>query len=412
MYADHAATSLPVLHPAVGRGWPNPASQHSAGARAAAALADLRAEARGLLGADPAAQVVFTSGGTESINLVVLGGDWDTIVTTAVEHHAVLFAARRVAFADPARVTLLELAPDALGRVGAPALREALARFAPTVRRGLVSVGLVNNEVGVVQDVGALAAEVAAANAAAAAADGGGERRWWLHTDAVQAPGHVPPGTLSLRALGADFLSLSAHKFHGPPGVGLLVVAGPAVGRLRPVMYGGGQQGGLRPGTEGVAGPAACVAALADALDPARLPDRLRHCRACSALVWEVLVPFVAAGRARLTGPPLGERAPHLVSLCVRGAHRADLVRWLDAAAGVLASGGSACSADSPFPSHVLVACGVPDAFIHGSLRLSFSHTTRLVDVRDVLCPALRRLLTDPPPPAPVPDPAPLIADG
>lgn len=364
----------------------HPGSQHRAGRNAAKALSALRTRARRLLDADDDAAVIFTSGGTEGANLVVQGAEWDAIVTTAIEHHAVIYPARHCALKTGTR--LIEVDPDGAGRVQPDTLRAALAQLAGA-RRGLVSIGYVNNEIGTVQDLRALAAVVDAASPP------GTERRWWFHTDAVQAPGHVPRGALGLRTLGVDFLTLTGHKFHGPPGVGLLVARAPAASLLRrPIMWGGGQQGGLRPGTESVATAAALVDALGDALGPL-LEARLQHCAAAAAHVWGTLAPFIAAGHVRPTGPPPGarDRAPHHISFCVRGADRRELVQRLDRDHGVLVSGGSACGEETPVPSHVLAAVGVAGDFIYGSVRVTLSHVTHLDDVRAVLCPALRTIL-------------------
>jgi cysteine desulfurase len=282
---------------------------------------------------------------------------------------------------------LVFLTPDGVGRIDAAAVAAAL-RTRPG-RAGLVTVAAVNNEIGTAQDLTAIGAAVAAANATRSAA-----HRVWFHTDAVQAPGHVPIDLDGAHRT-VDFMSLSAHKFHGPHGSGLLFCRTPGV--LRPRTYGGSQQGGLRPGTEAVATLLQTAAALADATDPDKLARRTAHYRALSALVWEtVLFPAIVSGSVLPTGSTVpGERAPNHVSFCVRGAHRNDIVRRMEEA-GVAVSGGSACNATADLPSHVLVALAVPPEFLHGSVRITFGHTNTIEEVRDVVCPALRAILLRP----------------
>lgn len=216
----------------------------------------------------------------------------------------------------------------------------------------------------------------------------------WFHTDAVQAPGHAVIDLAGAHA-DVDLLSLSAHKFHGPAGIGFLFVRVPVTpgGPLRPLCLGGPQQGGLRPGTIPVAGLVAAADALADACDPARLGTRLGIYAAMSAHVWRTLHPFVVAGLVLPTGAPPPGRAPHHVSFCVRGAHRRSLIAALEKRS-VHASGGSACTSADALPSHALAALRVPPEYIEGSVRLTLSHTNTLQEVRDILCPALHAVLS------------------
>lgn len=259
----------------------------------------------------------------------------------------------------------------------------------------------------------------------------------WFHTDAVQAPGHVP--TMNVQLLGVDFLTASAHKFHGPPdgpvapppgdarrnraGVGFLyrpVVRPPWPSgrtsawqrdptRLNPLMYGGHQQGGLRPGSEPVGLIRAMVAAFDDAVGNTK--GRTAVLRSMTDAVWQALQPYIVSGLVRPTGAiHMGKyRAPHHVSFCVRGANRRWLVQELSNA-GIMtgpgpgdvrggpasagpASGGSACNTGSRLPSHVLGALNVPPEYIHGSLRFTFSHTNTLDEITTQLIPKLRTLL-------------------
>lgn len=212
--------------------------------------------------------------------------------------------------------------------------------------------------------------------------------RIFLHTDAVQAPGHVT--NLDVDRLGVDFLTLGAHKFHGPPGVGILYCRQPA--QLRPLFFGGQQQGGVRPGTESVS--LAC--ALADALvDAHKFSERrIQELNVLTGMLWNALAPYIVSGLVLPTGPPPGEdnRAANHVSFCVRDIDRTEMLRTLESD-GVVASGGSACGTDSILPSPVLVALGIPPRFIHGSVRFSVSHTNTRHEIASVVVPALHRML-------------------
>lgn len=407
MYADHASTAYPTLFH--GRCTPdesyaNPAASHAPGrlARQKSEAALARIARRLRCPAD--ASLIVTSGGTESNNLVIQQpGLWDFIVLMPTEHHAVTLPVQRMCnVVTPYRAggggvcEMVYLQPDGQGRLPLADLRAALATRAGAGRRGLVTVAYVNNEIGTVQDLEAIGAVVHAANPR----DGGQDRRVFLHTDAVQAPGHVPDlaAVIASPTHGVDLLSLSAHKFHGPVGVGLLFCRTPALKRLllhHPLLLGGHQQGGLRPGTESVSLLVAMADALDDALDPGRLSVRLPQLTEMNRLIWSVLLPFVVAGVVLPTGTPSSDtdgRAPYHISFCVRGADRRDLVAAMKRRR-VYVSGGSACNTDTPLPSHVLAAIGVPAEFLDGSLRITLSHTNTVDEVRSVLCPALHDLL-------------------
>ena len=187
-----------------------------------------------------------------------------------------------------------------------------------------------------------------------------------------------------------DFVTLASHKFHGPSGVGVVLCRTPR-SLLKPLMYGGHQQHGLRPGTEPVGALTALADALEDANHPTRLPDRITKMRQMTDKVWATLIPFITAGLVLPTGSM--ERTPHLVSFCVHGVHRSELVSRMEKELGILLSSGSACSTDSSLPSHVLDALRVPDVFIHGSVRISLSHLNTMDEMVNRLCPALVTLL-------------------
>ena len=188
-----------------------------------------------------------------------------------------------------------------------------------------------------------------------------------------------------------DFVTLASHKFHGPCGVGVILCRAPR-SLLKPMMYGGHQQHGLRPGTESVGALTAMADALEDANHPTRLPDRIFKMRQMTDMVWATLLPFITSGLVLPTGSM--QRAPHLVSFCVHGVNRSELVARMEKESAILVSSGSACSTDSSLPSHVLDAMRVPDVFIYGSLRISLSHLNTMDEMVNRLCPALVGLLT------------------
>lgn len=395
VYADHASTSYPTLWPLGPESFANPSNVHGPGRAARDALDGERCLLRRLLnvpppagppGADRTDAVVFTSGGTEGNNMVLLGAPWRYVVTAATEHSSVVVTAQFLAVHRPT-CEVLYVPVDRTGAVDpADVARLVRGREGP----GLLSLMLVNNEVGVIHDLATLGAR-----ARAAAAESGAV--CLVHTDAVQAPGHVP---VDVTALGVDFLTLGAHKFHGPVGVGLLYCRR-AASLTQPLLHGGHQQRGLRPGTESVVLVRALRLALADAVHG--LDARVNGLRAMTALVWEALRPFIVGGLVLPTGPPdsAANRAPHHVSFCVRGVHRTELLERLERL-GVVASGGSACSSGAEeagperpplLPSPVLVALEVPPEFQNGSVRLTFSHTNTPDEVAGRVCPALVAVL-------------------
>lgn len=362
VYLDHAATTpvrpevreamLPYLDEVFG----NPSSPHRFGRAARAGLEQARRQLALALGAEPG-QVFFTSGGTEADNLAVLGGALAArargvpmrVAVSAVEHKAVLAAAHAVAQLG-GEEEILPVDPDGVVRLDA--LDAVLAR-----RPALVSVMWVNNETGAIQPVAEIGRRCRAA----------GVR---FHTDAVQAFGHLP---VAFHALPCDLLSVSAHKIGGPKGVGALLVRDRA--DLAPLIRGGSQQGGLRPGTENIAGAVGFGRA-------AELAARERPEHACRlAGLRNRLRERLAAAVPDLVFPAeRAERAPHILNLCVPGADSEALLMHLDLA-GVAASSGSACTTGAIEPSHVLVAMGVPRELAVGALRFSLGRATTEADV-------------------------------
>jgi len=366
IYLDHAATTpvrddaIAAMMPHLGTYGYNPSSLHAEGRTARAALDGARASVAHVLGARPR-EIVFTGGGSEADNLAIIGaararrraGRGDRVVTVATEHRAVLHAT------DALRgegFTVEVLPVDAEGRVDVARFEAALLP-----RTALATVMLANNELGTLQPVAALAR---------IAHDCGVT----FHTDAVQAPGRV---TLDVDALGIDMLALSAHKFYGPKGVGALYVRSGTP--LEALVVGGGQELGLRAGTENVAGIVGFARALelavaelpAEAARLATLRDRLE------AGIQKTLrgVRFNGAG---------AERLPNMTSVAFEGTDARALLISLDLA-GVACSQGSACAAGAAEPSHVLAAIAAPAWAEAGTLRLSLGKLTSEEDVEAVL---------------------------
>jgi len=363
VYLDHAATTpvrpevleamLPYLTPQV---FGNPSSAHRYGRAARAGLEQARREVARAAGAEPN-QVIFTSGGTEADNLGVVGaalaardrGESMCVVVCATEHKAILAAAHAVCHLG-GREALLPV--DAGGRVDLDALDAALAE-----RPAVVSVMWVNNEVGTVQPVTEIAARCHAAGTV-------------FHTDAVQAFGKLP---VSMRDLPCTLLTISGHKIGAPKGIGALIVRERKA--VEAIIHGGGQQYGIRPGTENVAGAVALGrAALLAAEEQAEEAPRLARLRDDLAERLRAAVPDIT-----LNGEQ-GERAPHVLNVSVAGADSEALLMHLDLA-GVAASSGSACSTGSVEPSHVLVAMGVPRDLALGAIRFSFGRESTAADV-------------------------------
>ena len=338
------------------RSFGNPSSAHRFGRAARAGIEQARRQIAEALGAEPS-QVIFTSGGTEADNLSIVGaalaarerGASMCAVVSAVEHKAVLAAAHAVCHLGGREVLLpvnsagvLEL--DALDRV----LTEGPA---------VVSVMWVNNEVGVLQPVGEIAGRCREANVI-------------FHTDAVQAVGKIP---VSVERLCCTLLTISGHKIGAPKGIGALIVRDRKA--VEAILHGGGQQFGIRPGTENVAGAVALGRAVQlAAAEQATLADRLSLLRDALAERLKAAVPD-AVIIAEESG-----RAPHLLSVAVPGADSEALLMHLDLA-GIAASSGSACSTGAVEPSHVLVAMGVPRDLALGAIRFSFGRESVMEDV-------------------------------
>ncbi|GAC1656288.1 MAG: cysteine desulfurase NifS [Gemmatimonadaceae bacterium] len=356
IYLDHAATTpvrpevVDAMAPYFSARFGNPSSAHRWGREARTALDDARARLAGCLGAS-ADEVVFTGGGTEGDNLAVLGG-WrrgrlagrTAVVTSAIEHKAVLEAVHALA-EEGGEARVVAVTPA--GTIDRDAFNDAL-----DARVAVCSIMWVNNEIGSVQPVPELAALAST-------------RGVFFHTDAVQAFGKVP---IDARRQRFDCLTISGHKIGAPKGVGALYLRRGS--KLQPLLHGGSQERGRRPGTENVAMAVglACAAELATEEREStgarltRLRDTLE--RAIIARVPDAVIHARAA-----------ERAPHILNVSVPGVDAESLLMALDLA-GIACSGGSACQTGSDDPSHVITALGVPRDLAASAIRMSLGALT------------------------------------
>ncbi|WP_280299913.1 cysteine desulfurase family protein [Nocardia neocaledoniensis] len=378
VYLDHAATTpmvpaaVEAMTAALGTVG-NASSLHGSGRAARRALEEARESIAADLGARPS-EVIFTSGGTESDNLAVKGIYWGRraadprrtrIVTSAVEHHAVLDAVEWLEKHEGARVSWLPV--DAEGVVSAQALRAELAEHADEV--ALVSVMWANNEVGTIQPIAELAAVAQEFDVP-------------MHSDAIQAVTQLP---IDFGASGLAALSVAGHKAGGPHGIGVLLLGRqvPCV----PLVHGGGHERDLRSGTSDVAAAAGMAAALrAAAADLPGRTERLRELRDQLIAGVRAVVPD-----AVLNGPLDERRLPGNAHFTFPGCEGDSLLMLLDAA-GVECSTGSACNAGVASPSHVLIAMGVEPWQARSSLRFSLGHTSAGTDI-DTLVAVLPQVI-------------------
>lgn len=352
VYVDNAATTamsdaaIAAMLPYLKEVYGNPSSLHGAGDAAKVALRKAREDVAECLHADPK-EIYFTSGGTEADNQAIRSAAISGarkgkrhIVTTAFEHHAVLHTLKRLEEAG-AEVTYLDVHSD-----GLVAAEEVARAIRPDT--ALVTVMYANNEVGTIQPVREIGAVCRSAGVP-------------FHTDAVQAAGHIP---VDVAADNTDMLSLSAHKFHGPKGVGALYCRRGVP--LNAFMEGGAQERNRRAGTENVAGAVAMAAALKEAC--AHMAENNIR---LTAMRDRLIDGLLKIPHSRLNGDRK-RRLPANVNMCFEGTEGESLLLHLDGA-GICASSGSACTTASLEPSHVLLALGLPHEIAHGSLRLTLS---------------------------------------
>lgn len=364
IYLDHAATTpmrpevLEAILPFFCDGYGNPSSIYQKGREAQTALDRARDKVAELLGADMR-EIVFTSGGSEADNLAIKGVAYamrdkgNHIITSAVEHHAVYNACKYLEKYGY-RITFLPV--DSYGLIEPADVISAL-----TPETILVTIMHANNEIGTIEPISEIGAVLR-------------ERSVPFHTDAVQTVGHIP---VDVDELGVDLLSLSAHKFYGPKGVGALYVRHGT--KFDPLIHGGGQERNRRAGTENVAGIVGLATALELAVAEMDIAaERQQHLR--DQLIESILetIPYT-----RLNGHPT-RRLPGNVNMCFEFVEGESLLLNLDMK-GIAASSGSACTSGSLEPSHVLLALGLPHEIAHGSLRLTLGRDSTAEDVEAVI---------------------------
>jgi cysteine desulfurase len=364
IYLDHAATTpthpevVEAMLPYFSESFGNPSSIHFLGQETRVIVDEAREKIASLIGAQ-SDEIVFTSGGTEADNSALKGvasacaHKGNHIITTSIEHHAVLESCR---FLEEQGFAVSYLPVDRYGLVDPEYVRRAI-----TDKTILISIMHANNEVGTIQaiaDIGKIARE----------------RGIYFHTDAVQTVGHVP---VDVDELGVDLLAMSAHKLYGPKGIGALYVRRGI--RIAPFMHGGGQERGLRASTENVPG----IVGFGKAVELAQkeLRAEVKHLTALRDRLIHELSERIT--QIHLNGHP-SQRLPNNVNVGIEFVEGEAMAISLDLE-GIAASTGSACSSHDMEPSHVLIALGVPAVLARGSLRFSLGRETTEEDVERVL---------------------------
>ncbi len=352
VYADNAATTpmsetaQNAMIEAMKNAWGNPSSLHTAGQEAKVVLEEARAKIAALLGAEPR-EIYFTSGGSEADNQAIVSAarfgakrGKKHIISTKFEHHAVLHTLERLE-KEGFEITLLDVHKN-----GVVTAEEVKAAIRPDT--ALVTVMYANNEIGTVQpirEIGVVCREAGVI----------------FHTDAVQAVAHIP---VNVKEDNIDMLSLSAHKFHGPKGIGVLYAKRGIV--LTNIIDGGAQERGKRAGTENIPAVVAMAAALEESV--AKMEENTAR---ILPLREKLITALSEIPHSTLNGDR-DHRVPGTVNFCFEGIEGESLLLLLDAH-GIEASSGSACTSGSLDPSHVLLSIGLPHEVAHGSLRLSIS---------------------------------------
>lgn len=379
IYLDNAATTpvdpevLSAMRPYFSKIYGNASEVHSLGRQAKLAIEKSRAQIADFLGCSPQ-EVVFTAGATESINLshkgliesVLLGWKGPKkphIITSEVEHMAVLETVKHLGLLDLVEVTFVPV--DQYGLVGVEDVQKAIKP--ETV---LVSIMYVNNEVGTIEPIRQIGALIKTRNEKREASN---EPRVYFHTDATQAVQYL---NCDVNFLGVDLLSFTGHKFGAPKGVGALYIR-----KGTPLIRqqdGGGQEGRMRAGTENVP----YIVGLGKAIE---ISSRfgVGRSRLITGLRDRLIKGVLKIPEVKLTGHPK-LRAPHIASFVIEGAEGESIILLLSNE-GIFASSGSACTSDKLAPSHVLAAMGVPAEISHGSLRLSLGKNTTKEDVDYVI---------------------------
>lgn len=362
IYLDNSATTKPcpeavaAMNKALAEAWANPSALYGFGIDAARDLRTARHQVAAAMGAEPD-RVFFTSGGTEADNWAIfgaakrLGKRGKHIITTAIEHHAILNCCKELE-TQGFEITCLQ--PDSLGRITLDSLKAALRR--DTI---LVSIMMVNNEVGSVMPIAQMAKLTHRVCPDAL-----------FHTDAVQGFLKIP---FAAKTLGADLISVSSHKIHGPKGAGALYIS-PRLKSFPPYLYGGGQEGGFRSGTEGT--PAIFgFAAACSALSPAMKEDIARE----KALIASTVEALSTLDGVTINGT---HEAPHVLSIAIPGVPVQNTINILQDH-GICVSAGSACA--KGHRSHVLTAMNVPPQIIDSTFRVSICPDTTAEDLQSLI---------------------------
>lgn len=364
IYMDNAATTalkpevLDEMIPVLTNDFGNPSTIYKLGKNVKKKIEFARAQVASALGADPN-EIFFTSGGTESDNWAIKGAAFEGlkkgknhIITSKIEHHAVLHT---VQFLEKNGFEITYLNVDSNGLIDLDGLKDAI-----TDKTAIVSVMYANNEIGTIQPVEAIGEICRGKNVL-------------FHTDAVQAVGHIP---IDVKKQDIDMLSLSAHKFGGPKGVGALFVRKGV--KLSNFMEGGAQESKKRAGTENTAG----IIGMGKAIEMACSNVGIKA-KELSAKRNKLIDELLKISHSRLNGDPI-KRLPGNVNVSFEGIEGESLLLLLDRE-NICASSGSACTSGSLDPSHVLLAIGLPHEIAHGSLRLSISEDTTYEEINYVV---------------------------
>ncbi|MCR5457414.1 MAG: cysteine desulfurase [Clostridiales bacterium] len=373
IYADNAATTkisknaLEVMNKTAENCYGNPSSVHSHGQMASSMLYKARTVIGTLVGASLPEEIVFTSGGSESNTQAIMTGaaygekyGKTKIISSSFEHHSVLNALESL---KRRGFEIVFIDPDRNGIVQPQALEDAIDE-----NTALVTIMTANNEIGTLQPISALA-KIAHSKSAL------------FHTDAVQAIGHVP---FSAKEFNVDMMSASAHKFHGPKGVGILYVK--AGLKATQVIYGGHQENNSRPGTENLPGIAAMAAALKDSV-----LSMQKNYEYISSLRKKLTEELLTIPNTLLNGDT-DNRVPGIMNFVFEGIEGEALLLMLDSR-DISVSSGSACTAGSLDPSHVLKSIGLPEDLTHGSIRISLSEDNTEEEV-DIIAKAIKECVT------------------
>ena len=364
IYLDNAATTavspevLQEMLPYFTEHYGNPSSVHGTGRDARKAIENARRQVAAAIGANPQ-EIYFTAGGSESDNWAIKGAAFanrrkgNHIITTAIEHHAVLHTC---AWLEKQGFEVTYLPVDSEGRVTAEQVEAAI-----TDKTVLITVMAANNEIGTLEPIAEIG-RVAKAH------------KVLFHTDAVQAVGAIP---IDVQAMNVDMLSMSGHKFHGPKGIGALYIRRGV--RIDTLIHGGAQERGQRAGTENLAGIVGLGKAIEIATD--NLPEKAARLSAMRDRLIDGILERIPD--VRVNGPREG-RLPNNANVSVRYIEGESMLLKLDLA-GVAASSGSACTSGSLDPSHVLLAIGLPHEVAHGSLRMTLGSDTTDAEIDRVL---------------------------